>query len=463
MYLIHKNSIELNCTKEPLGKQFKTDINQVLELEFYPRLEKLLLQYDDADTIWLIDDLPIVLNDLSSKYWKTEFVDQSMLQIESFLKEYLPMKRRVDEEKPTAKSGWKMDKKERAKQLIIKFLETGIIETNIQATVLSTLYNDIEIDKHFVKKMKTVLKDEIRMILRWSLNLPRHFKFKFLEADGITHDFDFAVKAIDRSPQLNDFLEFLYWIAYFNEESSMLSQHFMTRIKRIAEEYYNIESSYVDKLLYQNDESDSSIIKPVALNTSVDEELFEGINFSHKEINTNENNKLFDQDKVLFVENAGLVLLHPFLPKLFSELGYQENGIWKDVLSQHRAVLVLQYLVGFEEVIFENQLILNKLFCGVNPIDTVQTKFEASQIEIRVCQDLLQSVINHWTILKNTSVSGLQESFIKRSGKLALREDEHYELTVENKSYDLLLDQLPWGIGMIKTPWMEDYLICNWN
>lgn len=64
-------------------------------------------------------------------------------------------------------------------------------------------------------------------------------------------------------------------------------------------------------------------------------------------------NKKFDKNvPILFeVENAGLVLLSPWLPRLFVTLGYLNEGKrdFKDDESRIRAIFLLQYLVRLEE------------------------------------------------------------------------------------------------------------------
>jgi len=46
---------------------------------------------------------------------------------------------------------------------------------------------------------------------------------------------------------------------------------------------------------------------------------------------------------------------------------------------------------------------------------------------------------------------------------LLLTKEDLIELWVEQKGVDILMAQIPWGIGMIKTPWMKRFLECHWN
>jgi hypothetical protein len=80
---------------------------------------------------------------------------------------------------------------------------------------------------------------------------------------------------------------------------------------------------------------------------------------------------------------------------------------------------------------------------------------------MKEADEMLLALIEHWSVLKNTSIDGLRESFLKRSGKLSI-ENNNWLLQIEQRPYDMLLQQLPWGISMIKLPWMKKLLITEW-
>ena len=166
---------------------------------------------------------------------------------------------------------------------------------------------------------------------------------------------------------------------------------------------------------------------------------------------------------MIYVENAGLILFHPFLKSLFEQLQLTQNEIWTNKMSQHKAILLTQFLIRGETKIGENELVLNKILCGFPIENVVNTQLEITQKEIEKCESLLQAVIEYWKILGDTSIAGLRETFLQRKGKILLTENEKLELWVKQEGVDVLLAQLPWGIEMIKTPWMEDFLQCYWN
>jgi hypothetical protein len=162
------------------------------------------------------------------------------------------------------------------------------------------------------------------------------------------------------------------------------------------------------------------------------------------------------------VQQAGLVLVYPFVKTLFERLELLENYLFKDIAAKERAVCLLHYLATGEEIFDEPKLILPMYLCDW-PIGVSIDRFlPIDDREKSECTKVLESVIKQWPTLKNTSPDGLRENFIKREGKLK-KEAFGWSLYVESKTQDLLLDRIPWGFSKIKFKWMESMLTVNWN
>jgi hypothetical protein len=162
------------------------------------------------------------------------------------------------------------------------------------------------------------------------------------------------------------------------------------------------------------------------------------------------------------INNAGLVLLYPYLKTIFSRLDwlYKERFVSND--AQAKALLMTDYLVfGGEGVATENQMILNKILCGVEPKESLNPLVILSESEKQEADDLLRSAIKHWLVLKNTSPEGYRHSFLRRHGVLKFRDDS-WQLLVERKSYDMLLESLPYTLSLIQLPWMNTKLTVEW-
>jgi hypothetical protein len=168
------------------------------------------------------------------------------------------------------------------------------------------------------------------------------------------------------------------------------------------------------------------------------------------------------ENATLYVSNAGLVLLHPFLSTLFTRLQLVEKSNFINEAAQHRAIHLLQFLVSGQQQHPEHQLALNKLLCGFPLEEPVTAAIELTPAEKSTAGELLQVVLQRWEKLKNTSVEGLRVSFLQRTGAL-IPSPDHWTLRVEQRGIDVLLPFLPWSFGVIKTSWMKKTLFVEWT
>ena len=168
-----------------------------------------------------------------------------------------------------------------------------------------------------------------------------------------------------------------------------------------------------------------------------------------------------DETGSLFIQNAGLILLWPFISRLFDKLNLLEEKDFVDENAQQKAILLTQYLVTGNTDFQESSLALNKLICGA-PIETyVDVDITIEKFELNLCESLLISVINNWEKINNSSVSTLRETFLNREGVL-IRSNADFKLNIEKKSFDVLLTTLPWTISMIQTSFMKNRILVTW-
>ncbi|NVK64908.1 MAG: hypothetical protein HWE22_09995 [Flavobacteriales bacterium] len=163
--------------------------------------------------------------------------------------------------------------------------------------------------------------------------------------------------------------------------------------------------------------------------------------------------------KELFVQNAGLVLLNPFLPSLFKQLELinEEKQLIKPELAAH----ILHYAATGREGDFEFEMAFEKYLCGISPSFTLKKDIVLTEIQKKEVKNMLSAVLEYWTALKSKSTELLQHEFLSRSGKL-LTESSNHRVIVEKKSYDLLLDKLPWSYSMIKFSWLDNLIFVEW-
>ena len=168
-----------------------------------------------------------------------------------------------------------------------------------------------------------------------------------------------------------------------------------------------------------------------------------------------------EEKEKLTVRHAGMILLAPYLKAFFSKLDLLNENLWINKDAQYRGLYLLKYLSSGIVKTFEYQLILEKLLCGIALEQPVPSGIILSENEIEESDLLLNSVIEHWKALKNTSVNGLRETFLKRDG-IIMRTEDGWLLQVERKTVDVLLESIPWGFGAAKLPWNEYIIVTEW-
>jgi hypothetical protein len=166
----------------------------------------------------------------------------------------------------------------------------------------------------------------------------------------------------------------------------------------------------------------------------------------------------------LVVDHAGLVVLHPFLPRLFERLGVAPHGARAlEQASLPRAAALLAYAALGDDNPLDFELGLIKVLLGLRPEAVVLTPAGTLSAADRDEVDaLLQSVVEHWQVLKHTSIVGLRGSFLQRRGLLTAI-DGNWRLRVEPDSFDMLIDRLPWALSLVKLPWMRTLLFTEWS
>jgi len=133
-----------------------------------------------------------------------------------------------------------------------------------------------------------------------------------------------------------------------------------------------------------------------------------------------------------------------------------------DADGQQRAIHLLYYLATGQTQPPEYELVLPKLLCGW-PLNDPVISPRLPQAALDEAEQLLQTVINYWDVLKSTSPDGLREGFLQREGKLTRTGEQAWKLQVEQRAMDILLSRLPWGVSMVKLPWMDELLTVEWT
>jgi hypothetical protein len=170
-----------------------------------------------------------------------------------------------------------------------------------------------------------------------------------------------------------------------------------------------------------------------------------------------------EENQKINIDNAGLILFHPYLQYVFKELSWvNESFVFTNERCRQKAILFLQFLINGKSRQAEHLLVLNKIICGWPIAMPLKTRINFSATEKQAAQDLAGALIEHWSALKNTSYAGLIKSFVSRKGILQKNKND-YLLQVEKSAIDILLEDLPFGIQTIKLPWNEYIIHVEWS
>ncbi len=170
-----------------------------------------------------------------------------------------------------------------------------------------------------------------------------------------------------------------------------------------------------------------------------------------------------DEPFGVMVASAGLSLLHPFIPRLFETTKIRRPGdpaLPAGALP--RAAALLCFLATGDDEGYEHELGFIKVLLGLPldaPLPIASGLVTAADRE--EAEALLDAAIEHWSALGRTSRDGLRASFLQRRGLLREEETGH-RLQVEPAAFDMLLRLLPWGMGVIRLPWMRKPIFTEW-
>lgn len=163
--------------------------------------------------------------------------------------------------------------------------------------------------------------------------------------------------------------------------------------------------------------------------------------------------------KAFYIQNAGLILIHPFIKEFFKscELITKENTI-KD---KEMAVHLLHYVATKKEYDYEYNMLFEKFLCGLPLHYPIKREISVPEAYIAEAEGMLTSAVSHWNVLKSTSTDLLRNEFLQREGKLDIQ-DSNPKIHIVRKTQDILLDRLPWNISIVKIPWIEKLIYTEW-
>jgi hypothetical protein len=419
-HIIRTQEIEIHFENldEAIGLQDR--VADVFYNQLQPAMEKLFDEIAGDNQIVKLDRLEIDCGTISNKNWEAEWVENCLRNLRS---ELLAAHRKSE-----------INTTEQAAQSFLFFLENGHFQWNNRLDSISQLEQRILIHEEIILQLKKLFKRSTKAAERLAFQFSENFRNKIIRA--------FAADNPGVGERVSKLLNHKYDAKLDRKiiDATILKILSVDNSKNVLDQLYTTVNSKA--------ENDINLIIKELLETRIDTE---------KEIIKHDKSS-----EDIFISNAGLILLHPFFSELFEDIQLIKDNQWVDLPSQQKAAMIMQYLVIGSDEINEFDLALNKLLCGMEISDIINSMEELSEEVKSECDNLLLQVIKHWSVLKNTGIDAFRETFLMRDGKLS-KTYNGWLLQVEQKGTDILLSHLPWGIGVIKTPWMKELIYVDWT
>ncbi|MFY7840999.1 MAG: contractile injection system tape measure protein [Lacibacter sp.] len=475
IHIIKKASLDFMYSGKEDGFALQKEVKDWLQ-QFMDQLNTELENYCHADDVITLDQLQLNVN-LKSRHWKEDATRQLLFQ----LKDKLQLLRSGS----VADAGYKEIKAAKHfEEEFLFYLEQGFTswrsndaqKNNWQERVRQLF---MQPDIQFLQQLLQLLKQSDNALIRFKEALPEALIVKLFQP---------VLKTDEQYLQYsNDVLLLLEQSFYGQEIKGVLQKihlqitanwpdqaYVKTAVTSFFQHLRNtsaVQKAGVTEMLFQSilfTEAQSKITgkekkakgfneqpqsfftrKQLLYESALNKQQEEGLVYSPEMIT----------EEGIFISNAGLVVVAAFLPAMFTKLNITTDN---EIVHVTDAVCLLHIIATAVTATNETGLVFPKILCGLHPSTAIEVSaFTVSDIMQEEVNNMLSSVIEYWNVLGDTSVKGLQESFLQRDGKLLLHNGE-WILKVEQQPFDMLLQHLPWNMTMIQLPWMKQMLKTEW-
>jgi hypothetical protein len=455
VHIIQKQVYELNITNHNRAVSKQNEIQEWNVQFLLPALSQKLDNLFTGDEVIMIDKLELDLGRLSKnmngKIWIDKILDQIDEKINVMKNSSVP----VQDLKIHRK-----DRQQFAVEQWIFFLIHGYLQDNSLFKDLSEVKKELtlldEPRKKNLIRLLNELQDSFQAVYRLVVSCTSNelfFHINLIEPHLSRIDWINTWQSIElKTRQVDDELNSGNIFSVINERQKIIAGIMIQMMKSPGS--HNLSSSHFRKMADEfsdaclSEKTEKKYDKTIETNTG-------------ETINRHENQNVNLSFKEIFVTSAGLCLVASYLPVFLKKLLLTDARFFTDETTQQHAIYLLHFLANSEEDVTEEKLIIPKLLCGWPLQMPCDNPYPITEKEITESDELLNAMIGHWAILKNTSPAGLQQTFLQRNGKLIL-EDERIVLQTEQQSLDVLLEQVPWNFHTIKLPWMNKPLLVEW-
>jgi len=486
-HIIQKVIVEINTGNKEKAHHIKNDINRFLSLEVFPEIEKYMtaLEQQLAGDIIQIPRLELDL-DAKSSTLNAELKDKITQFFQKRLAEMTKAAETSDQKIEKGSEAYLVRNQEKWVQTFIYFLENGSMpwwnsEKKNIPFLESTAFEDLLSASSFQKSLISVLpKKQVknRMINQLTDVQIAQLCLKILEKRELKINLETDI--IHHISKLSQTDRIIVWRLVLD----VLSEYLTTSNSNFRE--YLLQKVSTARLAGLSTVKDNSkkwktiveifpfitehdIVESVEIIKNHSKEKQESPKTSEETIqkeNIKEINSLSPTEKELnqkdgqYIQNAGLILIHPFIKTFFEHCDLLDPKTQK-LTDPERCAHLLHYIATGKTNAAEYDMIFEKFLCNIPMNQTINRHIKLSRKHKTQAKNVIESVQHNWAPMKKSSAALLQNEFFQRSGKLVIA-DHEYTLTVERKTQDILLEKLAWGIGLVKLPWKKKFMFVNW-
>jgi len=354
------------------------------------------------------------------------------------------------------------------------FLNLAVSEERVAETQLFPFSNYLSAISQILDRLESIESRQRRVSLNlfarlimakemeFSMAVPLALFFNYLGSEGVEKsDLSAIITKLKVESKSSDFKQIFEVVQNALKDVFITETYVSQTIKKIEEqsETEHATSSQIDAIVKLFQGRIPVLDKLVSAKVDTNEDRDKKQEIRAKSTKTQVE---LDLNGRIYIPNAGLVLLWPFLSRLFSNLKYTEKGQFIDNEKRLRAIYLSQYLVGFTENDPEYTLMLNKLICGMNLEEPIEEAVTLTAEEKTEALNLFNSILLQWKEMNNTSIENFQRTFLQRDGVM-FKKDENWNVVVGKSTFDVLLLKLPWGLSMIKYPWNKYLILVEWK
>ena len=160
--------------------------------------------------------------------------------------------------------------------------------------------------------------------------------------------------------------------------------------------------------------------------------------------------------------NAGLLILWPLLPGLFTRFNLLKKQEFVSPSTQLQAVCLLDKLVwNDEDIIADWRTSLSKLLCGVEIDEVVPPELYPSQEMVEDTLQWLMDSLSSMDIFSKCTINDIRELILQRPGWI-IKEESGWTIMVDEDASDILLQEIPWPMNEVMYPWLKNILWIDW-